>query len=372
MTAPINNTRKAYIAGIGMITSVGADTDMTAIGIEAEYSGYRASAYSNHAGQFITMANVPDEVFSLFPEGIHEGDYYGDHADRSIKMSLLAIKEALATAKVNGIIPKVIPLVLAMPESQTNIKHINSPLLIKNLIEYGELPINPELVYRIHTGRAGGIQGLDIALRYLYELEYEFVLIGGSDCYLNHPRLDELDATQRLLAPGATDGFAPGEGAGFLLLTRHPHYALSQNNHIVVLHPPGISEEPGNLHDNSDQPYRGDGLDQAFKGALADHHGNNIHTVYSSMNGEHYWAKECAVAMLRNETHLQERITVAHPADCYGDLGAATGSVLIGLAAYDLLKKQPGPATHLVYSSADGAPRAAVRVEKIAQPGNPG
>ncbi len=90
-------------------------------------------------------------------------------------------------------------------------------------------------------------------------------------------------------------------------------------------------------------------------------------SFYSSMNGEHYWAKECAVAMLRNEHHLQEQITVAHPADCYGDLGAATGSVLMGLAAHALLTTDPGPTAHLVYSASDGAPRAAVRVEKVAK-----
>lgn len=362
----MSDTRKAYIAGIGMITSVGADTDMTAIAIAAEYSGYRASEYNNHAGQPITLANVPDELFSMFAEGINGGDYYSDHADRSIKMSLIAINEALAIPIANQTLPQTIPLVLVMPEPHTNIKHIDHQLLIKNLVGYGELPLNPELVYRIHTGRAGGIQGLEMAFRYLYELEYDHVLIGGSECYLNHPRLDELDAARRLLAPGAVDGFAPGEGAGFLLLTRHPQHALNQNNQIIALHPPGISEEPGHLLDDSDQPYRGDGLDEAFKQALKDHNGTGIQRIYASLNGEHYWAKECSVALMRSQAHFQEPISIEHPADCFGDLGTATGPVLIGLAAQHLLTKQQGLATHMVYSASDGAARAAVRVEKIA------
>ena len=57
-------------------------------------------------------------------------------------------------------------------------------------------------------------------------------------------------------------------------------------------------------------------------------------------------------------------ITIEHPADCFGDLGIATGSVLIGLAATQLLR-QPGLATHMVYSSSDGPRRATVLVEKI-------
>jgi len=306
----------------------------------------------------------------MFPVGINEGDYYSDHADRSIKMSLIAIKEALAMPLARQTLAPLIPLVLVMPEPQAGIEPIDHQQLINNLLEYGELPFSPELVTRIHTGRAGGIQGLERAFRYLYELDYDYVLIGGSDCYLNHPRLDALDAAERLLAPGVMDGFAPGEGAGFLLLTRQPQHALNQNNHIVALHPPGIGEEPGHIHAREDQIYRGDGLDQAFKGALKAHRGADIQRIYSSMNGEHYWAKECGVALMRSQAHFQEAISIIHPADCFGDLGAATAPVLIALAAQHLLTKQQSAATHLVYSAADGPLRAAVRVEKIAQAAN--
>ena len=366
----MSDTPRVYIAGIGMITSIGADTEMTAIAMAAEYSGYRVSDYHTQEGQPITLSNVPEEVFSLVNAEIAPGNRYRAQFDHIIKMAILALREALSQQpllKQSLAQQAPIPLVLALPEPRPTVKHIDPKMFITNLANQEDLPLSRDRVHRLHTGRAAGIQGLDIALRYLYEAGEDYVLLGGSDSYLHYPRLHELSAGQRLLAPGVTDGFAPGEGAGFLLLTRHPHHALNHNNQIIALHPPGISEEPGHLHDNSDQPYRGDGLDQAFKGALANNHGKNIHTVYSSMNGEHYWAKECSVAILRNQAHLQEKITIAHPADCYGDLGAATGSALIGLAAYHLLKKHPGPGSHLVYGAADGPLRAAVRVEKIPQ-----
>ncbi len=72
-------------------------------------------------------------------------------------MSLIAIKEALAIPIANQTLPQSIPLVLVMPEPHTNIDDIDHSLLIKNLIGYGELPLSPELVYRIHTGRAGAM-----------------------------------------------------------------------------------------------------------------------------------------------------------------------------------------------------------------------
>jgi len=96
---------------------------------------------------------------------------------------------------------------------------------------------------------------------------------------------------------------------GFLLLTRHPERALTQSNHIIALCPPGSSQEPGHLL--SDETYRGDGLDAAFKQALSEHAGEGIHTIYASMNGENYWAKEFGVAYLRNKP--LPRATVVFP-----------------------------------------------------------
>ncbi len=360
----MSETPKAYIAGIGMITSVGADTDMTAAAINAEYSGYRSAVFFNQQGQPMTLAPVPSEVFTQIDIDIDEGAYYGEYYDHIIKMAFVALSEALHTAVSRQFITSPIPLILTQPEEIVKKDFIPTDLLTRNLLNQSSLWLKPEWIHCISTGRAAGIQGLSLALRALYEQGHDYVLIGGSDSYQDDVRLDQLDKNERILLPDRTDGFAPGEGAGFLLLTRHPEKALSHHGDIIGLCPPGTGEEPGHLHDDSDQPYRGDGLDQAFKGALADNNGRNIHTVYSSMNGEHYWAKECAVAMLRNEAHLRERISIAHPADCYGDLGAATGPVLVGLAAYNLLKEY-GPTSHLVYSASDGPARAAVRVEKI-------
>jgi hypothetical protein len=65
------------------------------------------------------------------------------------------------------------------------------------------------------------------------------------------------------------------------------------------------------------------------------HDGSPVHTIYSSMNGEHYWAKEYGVAMSRNPPLRESKI--AHPADCVADLGTATGAVLTGMATKHLL-----------------------------------
>jgi 3-oxoacyl-[acyl-carrier-protein] synthase-1 len=358
------NSPKAYIADIGMITSIGADAPCTAAAVNAEISGYQLSSFFNKQGTPMTLATVPTDVFSSVEIETDTGAYYSAQYDHIIKMAVVALSDALRTATEKQFIKHPVPLILALPEEREQKNYIPIDLLTHNLLNQEYLPLKQEWVRCLATGRAAGIQGLELALNTLYQQGHDYVLIGGSDSYWDGARLHALDKDERVLASNRIDGFAPGEGAAFLLLTRHPEQALSHNNAIIALSPPGISEEPGHIYASPDKIYRGDGLDQAFKGALKDHSSADIQRTYSSMNGEHYWAKEFGVALLRNQSHFKDPTTIVHPADCYGDLGAAAGPALIGLAAIHLLK-QPGIASHLVYSASDGPFRAAVRVEKI-------
>jgi 3-oxoacyl-[acyl-carrier-protein] synthase-1 len=130
----------------------------------------------------------------------------------------------------------------------------------------------------------------------------------------------------------------------------------------------GVGLEPGHLA--SEEPYRGDGLAAAFTAALeAAGELPPIGCVYSSFNGERYWAKEFGVAMLRNRDAFDPAHQMEHPAECFGDLGAAHGAVLLAMACLGLHKGyRRSPA--LVYSSSDLGRRAAIVLERIPhQPG---
>jgi 3-oxoacyl-[acyl-carrier-protein] synthase I len=345
---------KLYVAGIGMITPVGGDATMTAAAVRAGISAYTVSDYFNRHFKAITATSVPSAIFTEVETDIIAADGFNEQHDRVIKMAIIALREACALHSTK----QAIPLVLAMSDDN----HANSRLL-HNLVKNCQPWVSIPLSRSIYTGRAAGMEALAFAFDYLYNLPNDFILIGGSDSYLDDSRLNALDAADRLLGQGNANGFAPGEAAGFLLLTRHPELALIRNGHMVALNPPGIADEQGHLL--SDQPYRGEGLDQAFKQALAQYSGTKIHSIYSSMNGENYWAKEYGVAFIRSRAAFQDPVKFEHPADCYGDVGSATGPILIALAAEHLFKTSDANA-HLVYSSSDAAKRGAVVVEKLA------
>lgn len=346
-----------YIAGMGMITPLGPSVATTVAAVNAGISAYQQSRYTTAAGDAITMAEVPTAIFDDFDAEIDEGESYNEQYDHMIKMAIVALEKTCC----NQSIEQPIPLVLAMPELDISpaIKH---SLLVRNLAKNCARWISPALTRVCHSGRAAGMECIEFAFKYLCD-KYDRILVGGSDSHSDYARLTPLDDMGRLLTIGSADSFAPGEAASFLLLTRHPELAQVRNGHIIKLHQPGIAEEPGHLF--SKETYRGEGLDHAFKKAIALHTENRIHSIYSSMNGENHWAKEYGVAYLRNKAAFADPVRVEHPADCYGDLGAATATTLIALAV-EHLHSHKNVYKHLVYSSSDTAMRAALIVEKVA------
>jgi len=353
----MSDVKKLYIAGMGMITPVGANTTMTAAAVNAGMSAYAISGFYGQNKKPITMASVPSSIFSKIDAEIEKGTFFDARHDRVIKMAIVAIREACAQRET----AKPARLTLAMSPEQCDIEGLVP--LIRTLETNCKPWVSAALSHNIYSGRAAGIEAIDYAFRNSPAWADDFMLIGGSDSYRDYSRLSPLTKAQRLLTTSSSDGFAPGEAAGFLLLTRFPELAQSRNGHIIALHPPGIADEPGHL--SSEEPYRGDGLDAAFKQALANQPLSSIHSIYSSMNGENHWAKEYGVAFIRSQEFFIDPVRIEHPADCYGDLGAATGAVLIALAAEHLFSHATAKA-HLVYSSSDTEKRGAIVVEKTA------
>jgi 3-oxoacyl-[acyl-carrier-protein] synthase-1 len=196
----------------------------------------------------------------------------------------------------------------------------------------------------------------------MQDLGHEYVVVGASDSYVQCPRLVELKERQRLLCPTNSDGFAPGEAASFLVLTRSRANAMISKKKVIGLYGPGVAQEQGHIY--SEEPYRGEGLDQAIKQAMAAAGRSHVDMIYSSMNGERYWAKEFGVTMIRTLKGQGEAFKIEHPADCYGDIGVATGPVLMGLAAETLWKNDKHNSS-IIYSASDGPGRAAVVMRKI-------
>lgn len=347
-----------YIAGMGMVTSVGANSAMTTASVKANISAYALSDYNNHEDDPIKMTQVPGDFFDALGP-ILENDIRRDSYQARIAMMAIA---ALRELSLKG--TDTIPLIFGMPEGNTVSCNVQN--VMQNIVLNFPNFLDQKWCRVLLSGRAAAIEAIQLAYDYLYQSDVPYVLIGGSDSYHSDVLINKLDLDGRLLSSGNSDGFAPGEAAAFLLLTRRPELAQVHNGQIIGIHKPAVTTEPGHLY--SDNAYQGDGLSNAFRLALensnSDNPKNAICYIYSSMNGESYWSRELGVACIRNANAMGKELTVIHPADCYGDVGAATGSLLVALAA-DNLYHNPQNRRHLVYCSSDTEKRSAVVVEAV-------
>jgi len=181
------------------------------------------------------------------------------------------------------------------------------------------------------------------------------VLVGGIDSFYDLRTLGILQKNRRLSGSDSFDGFVPGEGAAFLLLTSPHAPAAVRNKSAIRLHEPAIVDEPGHLLGKA--PYTAEALANAFQQAMTATD-MPIDTIYSSENGEMHYTRELSVATLRQQHRLHANRKIHRPAAFFGDLGAAFAPVAMGLASASI-QKDPERAT-LVYAASDGGPRGAI------------
>jgi 3-oxoacyl-[acyl-carrier-protein] synthase-1 len=351
MVATVPN---AYIYGIGMVTAVGDSTQMTAASVRAGLSRFEESSIYNKDFNPMTMALLPEDILPPLNEQFASMPKLTSRHIRMLRLADPAIKEALENLPIS----ESVPLFLAGPEDLPECPAYISDEFIDHLIVQTSANIDRAQSKYFPLGRAGGLIALQAAMILLSQGQHDYILVGGVDTYLDLYLLGTLDFQDRVAAERITDGFIPGEGAGFLLITSKNAMQNTGAEPVISISQPGVASESG--HRYSDQPYRGDGLAKAFTIAIEK---NNalIKTIMVSLNGESFGAKEYGVATLRNSPDLDPDFQTEHPADCFGDIGAAFAPALIGLAAIGLQKGYiNGPV--LSYCSSEGEHRGAVCV----------
>jgi len=206
----------------------------------------------------------------------------------------------------------------------------------------------------VPKGRASALLALERALETLQADPAAVVVVGGVDSYLDLRLLATLDAEGRILGPRVMDGFIPGEGAAFFALSGAGTSKDLTSGRLVV-HGAASSMDAG--HRYGTEPARGEGLAVALDLLRQAPPPAPIETTFAGFNGESFDAKLWGVARMRHNDFLAPGMVVDHPADKFGDAGAATGAILVALAAKSLMSRgRPGPA--LVWAASDREPRA--------------
>ena len=345
------------VVGVGMTTSIGLTAAETAASVRARMSRFSESTIQDKKRQPYTLAEIPDDAISDVAVAVEKGaSRLTAREQRLVQLAVHALRESRAPL---GDAAPPLSVCLALPEAETT-RPVNRAATLRSLCSAVGQAVQAERSDASHIGRAGGLAAIGQAIAALQSGHSEFIIAGGVDTYRDAYVLSALDVARRVKSESNWDGFVPGEAAAFLLLTRARSASQRGLPVLATISPVSFGFEPGHL--DSKETYRGDGLATTISGLLAlGGFENPIAEVFSSMTGESYWSKEWGVAYLRNKDAFSSSHGMHHPADCYGETGAASGPLLVGLATLGIQRNyRRAPA--LVYASSDRGARAATIV----------
>jgi 3-oxoacyl-[acyl-carrier-protein] synthase-1 len=348
----------AAIVGMGMVTAVGLDAQQSAASIRAGIARFEETSIHDKRFEPFVMAVLPDDVLPpLKPEIESTVGLTSKHA-RVLRLATSALKEATMNLPEMEKIPLYLGVAQQLPDRPEPFERD----FLKQLSLQTDVAFNTAESFLFPHGRAAGLFALDKAMHAVCSGRHPYAIVGGVDTYVDLYLLGTLDMQERILGSYVMDGFIPGEGASFLVITTMDRARSDRLSPLGLLTMVAKDHEEGHLY--SDQPYKGDGLANALAQLFQSSSINEpVKEVFTSMNGENHWAKEWGVAHMRNQAAFDPQHGFHHPADCIGDTGAASGIILTTLAAIGIIKRYHGSPS-LIICSSDYGERAAVGVLK--------
>jgi len=193
--------------------------------------------------------------------------------------------------------------------------------------------LRPGKIALIEAGHAAGAMAVQAAWEAVRSGAAEFALAGGVDSYAEPETLEWLEENDQLHSGGPENnpyGFIPGEGAGFVLLTNVPaakRLGLPANLELLN----AVTCRETKLL-KTDSVCIGEGLTALFRRLAGEPPTLKADYMYCDMNGEPYRADEFGFATSRAGGLFRDPSVFTTPADCWGDVGAASGPLFLVLA----------------------------------------
>jgi len=347
--------RKVCIVGYGAVTAIGYSAPITAASVRTNLSRFKESYMVDWAGEpmLLSMAEfIGDELRGL---------------DRLMALAIPAAQEAMDALIQDDSLRRwlsAIGISLGVPSPRPGLdNNIGESLLSQLKIKLG-IGSSRKMQCVIPTGHASALSGIGKAIEWISSGSEELVLVGGVDSYYDADTLEWLDETKRLHSEANKDGFIPGEGAGFCLLASLDFANRYHLKPLAMILSVGSSEEPHPL--TSDGICIGQGMTNTLRQALAILNTKDEVADWTicDMNGESFRSMEWVYAYLRTGTGHRDPLEIWHPADCYGDIGAASGSVLACLAIAAWQRNYARGDYSLIWTSSDGKERSAMLLKR--------
>lgn len=213
-------------------------------------------------------------------------------------------------------------------------------------------------VVAVRGGHAGGVLALAAATARLASGEIDVALVGGQDAMLHPASVADLNQRSKLRTDRAPGGATPGEGSAFVVLERLDGSKRRRARAWAAVE--AVHQDREAIPFDGTQPNQGDGATRAVNGALAAApSAGRVRDVFTDLNGERGRFLEWALVETRCFAALPEGWRKHAPASVVGDLGAASGGLLLALAARSVGDGKGSGGAAIVCSTAERGERAA-------------
>lgn len=325
------------ILGSGMVTSVGHTAPTSCAAIRAKIQRVRDTRFMI-GGQWVTGCQVPltaalgarARLRALSEQAARECLAPLGRVRPGEVLALVVVAERERVGRIDGIEAEVLSWLEAAVGARL---HPHSEVFSE--------------------GRVGGVIALARAAARMRE-GVRYCLLLGVDSYLQRETILDLAARRLIRTVDSPDGFTPGEASAAVLLGRS---GAREGLTVTGL---GFGHDPATA--DNDEPVRGDGLTEALRAAFRDAGAGWECVDYriTDVSGGQSSFREAALAMTRTLRDRRGALDLWHPAECIGDVGAASVPCFLGVAlAASRRRYAPGPGTLIHVAGEDGR-RAAV------------
>ena len=331
------------LVGVGARTALGATAAATAAAVRAGIAGFEQHPFMvDTAGNRFIVAAAP---------------YLGPDAMGAARLAELAVPAALeATAPLARAAQTPIPVYVGLPPERPGREKGLVGIVATRLREALSPASRLVKLELFETGHAAGAMAVRAAWEAVRSGAAEFALAGGVDSYLEPETLEWLEANDQVHSAGPANneyGFIPGEGAGFVLLAS-AEAARRHNLSAAIDFLTATTTREEKLI-KTDAVCTGQGLTSLFRSLAGEPQSLWADHLYCDLNGEPYRSEEFGFATVRAGGIFRDPGAFTAPADCWGDVGAASGPLFLLLADVATRKGYgPGPVLAMFTSSESG------------------
>jgi 3-oxoacyl-[acyl-carrier-protein] synthase-1 len=279
--------------------------------------------------------------------------------DRFIELALPAAHEALEPVSGLSRTRVPIPTIVGLPESRPGLPGKLASALAAKLSEVTTNRWRIAQPTMLLNGHSAGLMAVESACRVIRGGETEFCLVGGVDSYMDPDTLEWLEDCEQLHNLDNAWGFIPGEAAGFCLLcsdTAARRYELNVLGRLLGV---AVAREENCI--KTETVCIGQGLTMATHDVLQSL--TSVETLIDDticdLNGEAYRADEFGFMLARTSERFVDASDFKAPADCWGDVGAASGPLFVLLASAAAMKGYANGPLTLLWTSSEGGERTA-------------